>query len=92
MLNLRKKAKYVYTSELLSAMTQGLERLSANYTADGVEAVVNFQAEQAQEPQQFHIKITSVSEVERREEAAGGEPGYDWGPEGPPQVSQTLIN
>ncbi|KKM73656.1 hypothetical protein LCGC14_1408270, partial [marine sediment metagenome] len=53
-LALRKKAKYVFTAELLSVMTQGLERLSANYTVDGAEAVVNFQSEGEPEPQQYH--------------------------------------
>ena len=83
-LNMKKKAKYVYPTELMSIMTQGLERLSMNSTVDGVEGVVNFQSEEETEPQQYHIRITAMSEVERREEAEGGEPGYDWGPEGPP--------
>lgn len=85
-LNLHKKAGYTYTAELLSAMTQNLDRLSANYTADGVEAVVNFTSSEAQdqEPQQYHIKITPISIIEGRQEAENPSEGYSWGPEGPP--------
>jgi len=83
---IRKKAGYTYTAELLSAMTQNLDRLSANYTADGVEAVVNFTSSEAQdqEPQQYHIKITPISIIEGRQEAENPSEGYSWGPEGPP--------
>lgn len=84
MLNMKKKAETVYVSELLWTMTQGLERLSANYTVDGAEAVVNFQSENEQEPQQYHIRVTPMSEIERRQEAAGERGEYSWGPEGPP--------
>ncbi|KKM20416.1 hypothetical protein LCGC14_1645700 [marine sediment metagenome] len=84
MLNLRKKAKYVFTAELLSVMTQSLDRLSANYTIDGAEAVVNFQSEGEPEPQQYHIRITPMSEIEGRQETPNVAEGIGWGPEGPP--------
>lgn len=83
---LQKLAGYTYTAELLSVMTQNLDRLSANYTADGAEAVVNFTSSETpdEDPQQYHIKITPMSVIEGRQEAENPPEGYNWGPEGPP--------
>ena len=64
-------------------MTQDLDRVSANFTIDGAEAVVNFQGEGI-EPQAYHIRITPMESIERRQESAGDREGYSWGIEGPP--------
>lgn len=80
---MKKKAE-TYTVELLSVMTQGLERLSSNYTASGVEAVVNFQSEAEQEPRRYYVQIEPMDEVERRQDTENNQKDYDWGPEGPP--------
>lgn len=83
MLNLRKKAEYTYSAQLLAEMTRGLDRVSMNFTVDGAEAVVNFQGE-GMESQQYHIRITPMSSIESRQEEAGERGSYSWGPEGPP--------
>jgi len=80
---MKKKAEYTYSAQLLSQMTQGLDRVSANFTVDGAEAVVNFQGEGI-EPQQYHVRVTPMSAIESRQEAAGERGEYSWGPEGPP--------
>ena len=81
-LNMKKKAT-TYSVQLLYQMTQDLDRVSANYTIDGVEAVVNFQGEGI-EPQQYHIRITPMADIERQQETTGDRGEYSWGAEGPP--------
>jgi hypothetical protein len=83
MLNPRKKAAYTYSAQLVSQMTQNLDRVSANFTADGAEAVVNFQGE-GTEPQQYHIRVTPMAVIEKREKQEVPGEEYSWGPEGPP--------
>ena len=88
MLNLRKKAEYTYSdsAQLLSQITRDLDRVSANYTIDGVEAVVNFQVGGIAQP--YHIRITPMEDIESRQEAAGERGDYSWGPEGlPPGIT-----
>ncbi|KKL50833.1 hypothetical protein LCGC14_2301560, partial [marine sediment metagenome] len=74
-LNMKKKAEYSYSAQLISQMTQGLDRVSVNFTVDGAEAVVNFQGEGV-EPQQYHIRVTPVSSVERQQETTGDRGEY----------------
>ena len=80
---MKKKAEYTYSAQLLSQITQGLDRVSANFTVDGAEAVVNFQGEGI-EQQPYHIRVTPMSSIEGQQEAAGERGDYSWGPEGPP--------
>ena len=81
-LNMRKHAA-TFTTDLLQKITEGLERISANYTVDGAEAVVNFQPEGVNEPQHYHIAVVPINTPKEPPIDTQAE-GSPWGPEGPP--------
>jgi len=79
LLSLRmQKTAEVYTAELLWNMMKGVENMvereSMNYTASGVEAVVNYPKPNG-EPQRYHITIEPLDIYMR---------DIVWGEEGPP--------